>query len=253
MKQKTLSRSASLSLVLIAFAVIVWSGIQGYKFVHGIKTSNEELFDKVYKLEALKAISVTAQKTNEVYLMTLNALRVRRPDVPPMLATEIALGIAEAYVLHAKNPVITPALILGIIEAESYFKSTVTSSAGAEGLMQVMPSTGYPYLKYLLHMDMSTEGVISKLHQARLNIRVGTAVINDYYYIAESRFRSSVPINKVICYALTMYYMGEGNLNGLLDKNKGKSNILEGVSYFDRVLKFKSLWDKAYEDTRIGE
>jgi hypothetical protein len=252
MKGQKLSKLASLALVLIATFILVWVGISVVNFVNKMQEGNRLLADKVYKLESLKAISVTAQKTNEIYLMTLNAIRVRKPEVSPMLATEIALGIAEAYVLYGRNG-ITPPLILGVIEAESWFNPEAVSSVGAQGLMQAMPSTAYAYMKYMLHMDVSTENIIEKLKNPRLNIRVGTAILNDYYYVADARFRATVSIDKIIKYALCIYYMGEGNLNSLLIKNKDKKDPLDGVNYFDRVLKFKSLWDKAYEDTRIGD
>lgn len=253
MEVKTkLSKLASIAIILGVFGMVVWGVVGVVNFVVGVRDNNKILSDKIYKLEALKAISVTAQKTNEIYLMTLNAIRVRKPEISPMLATEIALGIAEAYVLYGRNG-ITPPLILGVIETESWFNPEAVSSVGARGLMQAMPSTAYAYMKYMLHMDMSTENIVEKLKNPRLNIRIGTAILNDYYYIADARFRSTVSIDKIINYALSIYYMGEGNLNSLLAKNKDKKDPLDGINYFERVLKFKSLWDKAYEDTRIGD
>ena len=74
-----------------------------------------------------------------------------------------------------------PYLLLAIIKEESRFKPDAVSSAGAEGLMQLMPETGQWILEQM-NLDTDLETAI---WDPALNIRMGAWyinwLINSYY------------------------------------------------------------------------
>ncbi len=63
-----------------------------------------------------------------------------------------------------------PALVLGLIEVESYFRRYAISSAGARGYMQVMP----------FWTDTIGDGDASKLFDLQTNLRYGCTILRHY-------------------------------------------------------------------------
>src|SRR5215218_6075433 len=98
-----------------------------------------------------------------------------------LLAILAAAGVALAAVLalqlrhediirqQARDKGLDPALIAGVIYAESHFIDGRTSSAGAEGLMQLTPATA----QYIARKSGGTQFRVSDLGTAQVNIAYG--------------------------------------------------------------------------------
>ena len=104
---------------------------------------------KVYKHVDGKGVTHYSSKKPEG--VNFKILNIRCPEcawknevnwkTTPLILNKFELAIQE----NAKNFNIKPSLIKAIIHAESSFKPGVMSSAGAQGLMQLMPATQKHY------------------------------------------------------------------------------------------------------------
>lgn len=100
----------------------------------------------------------------EVWLETMSA-RLARFVADPAKRRKLLLGIhAEATRAH-----VPPALVLAIIDVESNFNPWAVSSAGAQGLMQIMP--------FWLE-EIGEPG--DNLFDPRTNLRLGCAILAYY-------------------------------------------------------------------------
>src|ERR1700710_1908268 len=84
---------------------------------------------------------------------------------------EIALPLRHEDIIRqqARDKGLDPALIAGVIYAESHFIDGRTSSAGAEGLMQLTPATA----KYIAQKSGGTAFQTSDLGTPQVNIAYG--------------------------------------------------------------------------------
>jgi soluble lytic murein transglycosylase len=110
----------------------------------------------VVGLGALVALVVLA-----VVLLVPVARRVERELNYPLDDTAIIRAQARAEHLD-------PALVAAVIDAESKFDPR-TSSAGALGLMQILPATA----RYLAHLSGGTAFRVADLGEPRVNIAYG--------------------------------------------------------------------------------
>ncbi|MEV4421017.1 lytic transglycosylase domain-containing protein [Patulibacter sp. NPDC049589] len=90
---------------------------------------------------------------------------------------EIRLPLRHEDVIRqqAKEKGLDPALVAGVIYAESRFRDNQESSAGALGLMQVTPDTARDIAKE----SGANTFAIGDLHTAEVNIRYGTWRLRD--------------------------------------------------------------------------
>ncbi len=86
---------------------------------------------------------------------------VRRPGLPLGDATIIRRQAAEKH--------LDPALIAAVIYTESHFEPR-PSAAGAQGLMQLLPSTAY----YLAHLSGGSAFTASDLAEPEVNVAYGS-------------------------------------------------------------------------------
>ena len=103
----------------------------------------------------------------------------------------------ETYIYHYSAEFgLDPYLVMGVIRAESSFRSDVVSPAGARGLMQIMPATGAEQAqrKGIAYHD-------DYLFDPAYNIRMGT------YYLA--RLLHMFPAQDT---AIAAYNAGMGNV-----------------------------------------
>jgi soluble lytic murein transglycosylase-like protein len=117
-----------------------------------------------------------------------------------MTGDEIA-EVAAMIVAESDRHRMDPALILAVIHVESRFDPFAFSSAGAMGLMQILPSTGAELA--------AREGVAwrgpQSLFDPALNVRLGIAYLKE---LADRYGNTSV--------ALAAYNWGPGHIDGRL-------------------------------------
>jgi soluble lytic murein transglycosylase len=128
---------------------------------------------------------------------------------------EIALPLRHEDIIRqqARDKGLDPALIAGVIYAESHFIDGRTSSAGAEGLMQLTPATA----QYIAHKSGGTAFRVSDLGTAQVNIAYGAFYLR--YLMA--RYGSDVPL------VLAAYNAGEGNVDKWIAQARAKDKALD--------------------------
>ena len=89
------------------------------------------------------------------------------------LSLRFPLAYRETVATHAKNYQIPQELVYAIIRQESTFRDDAVSSAGAEGLMQVMPATARTISK----LDKIAYFDKKQLFSSQMNINIGVAYL----------------------------------------------------------------------------
>src|SRR5262245_11319785 len=114
---------------------------------------------------------------------------------------EITLPLRHEDIIRqqAQEKGLDPALIAGVIYAESHFRDGQTSAAGAQGLMQLTPATA----RYIARKSGGTPFVVDDLDTPQVNIADGA------YYLRYllSRYNGNED------FALAAYNAGEGNVD----------------------------------------
>lgn len=153
-----------------------------------------------------------------------------------LLYYDTVLSAAAAYS-------VSPALVLAVIRAESDFDPNASSSKGAAGLMQLMPST-YQYLRDTVFKEPLADDAILL---PTVNIRYGT------YYL-------SYLMQTFACLdtALAAYNAGEGRVFGWLnDKTLSKDGkTLDTIPFRETekyVLKTKEYYQHYIKKFRLKE
>jgi soluble lytic murein transglycosylase len=155
---------------------------------------------------------------------------------------EIALPLRHEDIIRqqAKDKGLDPALIAGVIYAESHFIDGRTSSAGAEGLMQLTPDTA----KYIAQKSGGTAFEVSDLGTPQVNIAYGAFYLR---YLMQ-RYGDDVPL------VLAAYNAGEGNVDKWIAQARAKDKALnisaipfgETRSYVTKVLDARKQYRKTY-------
>ncbi|MFO7571231.1 MAG: lytic transglycosylase domain-containing protein [Gaiellaceae bacterium] len=131
---------------------------------------------------------------------------------------------------HARNYDLDPALLAAVIYTESRFDSAARSSAGAVGLMQLLPDTARG-------IALRTGGerfVVADLLDPEINVRYGS------WYLDHLRDRYGD-----WRLALAAYHAGQGNVDEWL-RNGGEIAFPETRAYVDGVTSVKRVYAKAY-------
>jgi soluble lytic murein transglycosylase len=157
---------------------------------------------------------------------------------------EIALPLRHEDIIRqqAHDKELDPALIAGVIYAESHFIDGRTSSAGAQGLMQLTPATA----QYIARKSGGTQFRVSDLGTPQVNIAYGAY----YLQYLMKRYGNDVPL------VLAAYNAGEGNVDQWIseartnDKNLDITAIPFGEtrSYVTKVLDARKQYRTAYRD-----
>ncbi len=104
-------------------------------------------------------------------------LAQRRKDLTPFAR----LDILETVYYEASRAGLEPAMVLGLMQVESNFRTYAISSAGARGLMQVMP----------FWTRLVGDGNLSRLFDAQINLRYGCSIYRHYLDMEKgSHFRA---------------------------------------------------------------
>lgn len=138
-------------------------------------------------------------------------------SLKPKLSLDDSYSYARYLFDTARDLNLDPLLLVSIMRVESDFRSDAVSSAGAVGLLQVLPSTGaYIAQQEGITWDKKT------LYRSQRNIHIGAA----YFKGLLEMYDGSGHL------ALTAYNMGPTRLNRNL-----KSNTFKGSSeYSNKVL-----------------
>jgi peptidoglycan lytic transglycosylase len=143
--------------------------------------------------------------------------------VYPLRYEPIVRGHAEQYDLD-------PALLAGVIYAESEFDRKARSSAGAIGLMQLLPATAEGIAK----RTGGSAFVVDDLYDPELNVRYGA------WYLRHLLDRYGDERT-----ALAAYHAGQGNVDSWRAHGRGIV-FPETRAYVDRVLRFQKIYARAY-------
>ncbi|MGB5259885.1 MAG: transglycosylase SLT domain-containing protein [Gammaproteobacteria bacterium] len=139
--------------------------------------------------------------------------------------------------LHAGENKLDPGHVFAVIRQESAFNPDARSSAGARGLMQLMPSTGRTTArKYSIPL-----GGLHRLYEAAKNISIGTAYLNQ---VMEDYGRN-------IVLASAAYNAGPHRVKRWLpeeDKQEAERWVAmvpfdETRNYIQRVLAYSAIYD----------
>jgi soluble lytic murein transglycosylase len=135
-----------------------------------------------------------------------------------------------------------PALIYSVIRAESMFQPTVSSWAGALGLMQIIPSTGNWIARSLEITDFEVEDLLDY----RTNLAFGV------YYLAGLMG----DFDGEMVYALCGYNAGPGNARKWISAKETDTEMDEFIenipypetrTYVKRILEYYSIYRVLYE------
>jgi soluble lytic murein transglycosylase len=161
----------------------------------------------------------------------------------PLLHNEIrklTLPLEHADIIRqqARDKQVDPALIAAVIYAETKFNPR-PSSAGAEGLMQILPETA----TFLAHRSGATSFTVADLGTPQVNIAYGSYYLR---YLLD-RYGGDETL------ALAAYNGGAGNVDGWLARARGAgetfttSNIAfpETRAYVEKV-------EQAQRDYRVN-
>jgi soluble lytic murein transglycosylase len=133
---------------------------------------------------------------------------------------------------HARNYDLDPALLAAVIYTESKFDADAMSSAGAIGLMQLLPETA----KGIAVRTGGAAFVVGDLYVPELNVRYGSWYLRNLLdrYGAERT-------------ALAAYHAGQGNVDRWRKQGLG-IQFPETRSYVDKVERVKQVYMSAYAD-----
>jgi soluble lytic murein transglycosylase len=128
---------------------------------------------------------------------------------------EIALPLRHEDIIRqqAHDKDLDPALIAGVIYAESHFIDGRTSSAGALGLMQLTPATA----QYIANKSGGTAFRVSDLGTPQVNIAYGAF----YLRYLMKRYGDDVPL------VLAAYNAGEGNVDKWIARARANDQALD--------------------------
>jgi soluble lytic murein transglycosylase len=155
---------------------------------------------------------------------------------------EIALPLRHEDIIRqqAHDKGVDPALVAAVIYAESHFIDGRTSSAGAQGLMQLTPATA----QYIANKSGGTAFRVADLGTPQVNIAYGTF----YLRYLMRRYGDDTPL------VLAAYNAGEGNVDRWIAKARAGGQALdigaipfgETRTYVKRVLDARKEYRATY-------
>jgi soluble lytic murein transglycosylase len=156
----------------------------------------------------------TYLKENKIFDRSIAA--ALKVDHPNSFQLKYPVAYKDSILTESKKQNLPPWLILGLIRQESRFNNIIVSSAGAVGLMQILPQTA---------RDIMGASKVPNLTNPKRNVRVGTV----YLKRLMKKFKS-VPL------ALAAYNAGPSRAKKWLkDKVSGKNlssaMFIESIPY----------------------
>ena len=133
---------------------------------------------------------------------------------------------------HARKYGLDPALLAAVIYAESRFDADVESSAGAVGLMQLLPQTA----KGIALRTGGARFMVSDLSDPEINVRYGSWYLRHLL----DKYGSEA-------LALAAYNAGQANVDRWQAEG-GEIGFPETRAYVERVQKLNVTYARAYAD-----
>ena len=146
------------------------------------------------------------------------------------LRTRYPLEYEEIIRGHATNHHLDPALLAAVVYVESRFDPNAESSAGAIGLMQLLPDTA----KGIALRTGGDRFVVADLRDPEINVRYGS-----WYLDHLSRRYDDVRT------ALAAYHAGQGHVDEWLRQGR-RIEFPETRDYVDEVTRVRRVYEKAY-------
>lgn len=147
--------------------------------------------------------------------------------------TRYPLDYEDIVLTHARNYELQPALLAAVIYAESRFDPDAVSSAGAVGLMQILPATA----KGIAVRTGGHRFVVSDLRSPEINVRYGS------WYLDHLRDRYDGDVRL----ALAAYHAGQGNVDRWREEGRG-IGFQETRRYVDEVLRARGVYERTYPE-----
>jgi soluble lytic murein transglycosylase len=131
---------------------------------------------------------------------------------------------------HAHNYDLNPALLAAVIDEESKFRADAKSSAGAVGLMQLLPATA----KGIAIHTGGSKFVTSDLYDPEINVRYGAWYLHHLLQkYGDERL------------ALAAYNAGQQNVDTWRAEGKGVQ-FPETRAYVEEVERLKDIYRRTY-------
>jgi len=189
--------------------------------VGGLVARNYNLASKLIERENIVMSNIDFYIKEEI-------LKILRPKG---ISVGQGLDIANAVVNKSKEKDIPVGKVLGIMKKESEFNIHAKSSAGATGLMQILPSTWDIYVKKL-KLDVSRQAMTDPY----VNIMVALEILADLRDLYKSK---DVPDSKLWDYVLAAYFAGTKSANNGITGEKRKyveavNKRSDSYKYIDR-------------------
>jgi soluble lytic murein transglycosylase-like protein len=105
-----------------------------------------------------------------------------RPRLPELSSPELQQAFLQTVWYESRRAGLEPALVMGLIEVESGFRKFAISSAGARGVMQVMPF----WTRQLGISDASA------LFQWQANMRFGCVILRHYLSLEQGNMHMAL-------------------------------------------------------------
>ena len=155
---------------------------------------------------------------------------LQRAEPPWYARLWYPLSYASIVRAHAANYHIDPALLAAVIEQESKFHAEAKSSAGAIGLMQLLPDTA----KGIAVHTGGSKFVVSDLYNPEINVRYGA------WYLHHPMQKYG---NEDL--ALAAYNAGQQNVDRWRARGQG-IQFSETREYVGKVERLKDIYRRAY-------
>lgn len=165
-----------------------------------------------------------------LFAAVVAALAVWRAEPVWLDRLRYPLRYEAIVVTHARNYDLDPALLAAVIYTESRFRADARSSAGALGLMQLLPDTGRA-------IALRTGGerfVVADLLDPEINVRYGS------WYLRELLRKYGDTAT-----ALAAYHAGQGNVDRWREEGL-PVQFPETRAYVDNVLTLVPVYRRAY-------
>jgi peptidoglycan lytic transglycosylase len=147
------------------------------------------------------------------------------------LRSRYPLEYAQVIRAYARDRDLDPALVAAMIYAESRFDPNVRSTAGAVGLMQLLPETG----QFVATSTGGKDFIEADLRDPDINVRYGT------WLLAYLRDRYDGDLTT----ALAAYHAGPANVDAW--RARGRSIAFpETRAYVDEVERLRRVYARAY-------